>query len=47
MLRKKSTTNEVVNLICEILDEIVPKKLSYKQLITFFNDRLGHDKDTQ
>ena len=29
--------------ICTILDEIVPKEKSYKEQITFVNDRPGHD----
>jgi len=59
----EKTNIEVVNTICEILDELVPLKLenkkniqirnnhqsekkfikSYKDLITFVNDRPGHD----
>jgi dTDP-glucose 4,6-dehydratase len=40
------TNLQVVNLICEILDKILPKKnkLSYKKQITFVNDRPGHDR---
>lgn len=36
---------EVVNLICEILDELSPRndKLSYKSQVTFVPDRPGHD----
>ena len=41
---QEKTNNEVVNSICEILDEIIPRKNSYKKLITYVNDRLGHDK---
>lgn len=42
----EKTNLEVVNLICEILDKILPKKnkLSYKKLITFVKDRPGHDR---
>tara|TARA_S200000501_G_scaffold370390_1_gene411459 strand:- start:747 stop:1799 length:1053 start_codon:yes stop_codon:yes gene_type:complete len=42
---EEKTNLEIVNLICEILDEIYPsKKLkSYKELITFVEDRPGHD----
>lgn len=48
----EKTNIEVVNLICEILDELLPphsqdKKInyiqSYKDLITFVPDRPGHD----
>ena len=35
---------EVVKTICSILDELVPKKLSYAEQITFVNDRPGHDR---
>jgi len=42
------TNLEVVNLICKILDETLPMKLSgaksYKDLITFVKDRPGHDR---
>ncbi len=33
----------IANTICEILDEIKPKKNSYKDQITFVKDRPGHD----
>ena len=33
----------IANTICEVLDEIVPKEKSYKELITFVKDRPGHD----
>ena len=56
----EKTNMEVVNTICEILDQLVPLKFeekkndynmqssiksiqSYKDLITFVDDRLGHD----
>jgi dTDP-glucose 4,6-dehydratase len=39
---------DVVNAICDILDELVPEKLgslnSYRDLISFVADRPGHDK---
>ena len=35
---------EIVNYICNYLDEIQPKKISYKELINFVEDRPGHDK---
>ncbi len=34
----------IVNKICEILDEKVPSSKSYKELITFVEDRAGHDR---
>ena len=33
----------IANKICEILDEIYPKKNSYKNQISFVKDRPGHD----
>lgn len=35
---------EVVETICTILDELVPKEYNYAEQITFVNDRPGHDK---
>ena len=35
---------EIAETICEILDKKVPKKESYKRLITFVEDRAGHDR---
>lgn len=35
---------EVVNTICDILDEIKPKELPYNQQITYVADRPGHDR---
>ena len=34
---------EVVNLICENLDQLLPRSKSYKELISFVKDRPGHD----
>lgn len=44
--RNERTNLQIVNRICEILDLIVPRqdKSSYKELITFVEDRAGHDK---
>ena len=33
----------IANLICEFLDQILPAPNSYKELISFVDDRLGHD----
>ncbi len=33
----------IANIICEILDEFVPKDKPYKDQITFVSDRPGHD----
>lgn len=35
---------EVVNKVCELLDELRPKEVSYKQQITYVADRPGHDR---
>ncbi len=37
---------ELIELICKLLDEIQPRpdSKSYKEQITFINDRLGHDQ---
>lgn len=35
---------EVVTSICEILDELVPRETSYTNLITYVEDRPGHDR---
>lgn len=44
--RNEKTNLQIVNQICAILDEQVPKddKSSYKNLITFVEDRAGHDR---
>ena len=33
----------IANVICQILDEELPKEKSYKELISFVKDRPGHD----
>ncbi|EPF16018.1 dTDP-glucose 4,6-dehydratase [Cedecea davisae] len=35
---------DVVLTICDLLDEIVPKELSYREQITYVTDRPGHDR---
>jgi dTDP-glucose 4,6-dehydratase len=35
---------DVVLTICDLLDEIVPKSHSYRELITYVADRPGHDR---
>ena len=42
--RNERTNLQIVDRICTILDEKVPKKSSYKELITFVEDRAGHDR---
>jgi dTDP-glucose 4,6-dehydratase len=42
--RNERTNLQIVDTICSILDEKVPKDASYKELITFVEDRAGHDR---
>ncbi|MDD2449414.1 MAG: dTDP-glucose 4,6-dehydratase [Sulfurimonas sp.] len=42
--RNERTNLEIVDAICSILDAKVPKNRSYKELITFVEDRAGHDR---
>ncbi|MDX9901644.1 MAG: dTDP-glucose 4,6-dehydratase [Aliarcobacter sp.] len=44
--RNERTNLQIVNTICDILDKEVPKtdNSSYKELITFVEDRAGHDR---
>jgi dTDP-glucose 4,6-dehydratase len=39
----EKTNIEIANLICEILDEIKPLEDSYKDQISYVQDRAGHD----
>jgi dTDP-glucose 4,6-dehydratase len=42
--RNENKNIEVVEMICDILDEIHPRRVgSYRELITFVQDRPGHD----
>ena len=41
---QEKNNNEVVNKICELLDKVKPKEISHKALISYVEDRLGHDK---
>ncbi len=34
----------IVNKVCELLDKMRPREGSYKELITFVEDRAGHDR---
>ena len=38
------TNLEIVNTICSILDREVPRDKSYRELISFVEDRAGHDR---
>jgi len=42
--RNERTNLQIVDAICSILDEKVPTDKSYKELITFVEDRAGHDR---
>jgi len=42
--RNERTNLQIVDAICSILDEKVPAQKSYKELITFVEDRAGHDR---
>ena len=42
--RNERTNLQIVDAICSILDEKVPTEKSYKDLITFVEDRAGHDR---
>ncbi|WP_373000134.1 dTDP-glucose 4,6-dehydratase [Sulfurimonas sp.] len=42
--RNERTNLQIVDAICTILDEKVPKDSSYKELVTFVEDRAGHDR---
>jgi len=42
--RNERTNLQIVDAICSILDEKVPRSNSYKELITFVEDRAGHDR---
>ncbi|WP_310441760.1 dTDP-glucose 4,6-dehydratase [Sulfurimonas sp.] len=42
--RNERTNLQIVDRICTILDEKVPTTKSYKELITFVEDRAGHDR---
>ena len=42
--RNERTNLQIVDAICTILDDKVPQEKSYKELITFVEDRAGHDR---
>ncbi len=42
--RNERTNLQIVDRICSILDEKVSQEKSYKELITFVEDRAGHDR---
>jgi dTDP-glucose 4,6-dehydratase len=42
--RNERTNLQIVNRICSILDEKLSRESSHKELITFVEDRAGHDR---
>ncbi|EAI4070940.1 dTDP-glucose 4,6-dehydratase [Campylobacter jejuni] len=42
--RNEKTNLEIAYRICELLDRYKPKNISYKEQITFVEDRAGHDR---
>lgn len=42
--KNERTNLQIVDTICDILDKKIPKTESYKKLITFVEDRAGHDR---
>ena len=42
--RNERTNLQIVDTICSILDVKIPSEKSYKELITFIEDRAGHDR---
>jgi len=42
--RNERNNNYIADKICEILDKLVPSERSYKELITYVEDRAGHDR---
>ena len=42
--RNEHDNNYIANKVCEILDELQPKNVSYKDQITYVEDRAGHDR---
>lgn len=40
----EKTNNQIVNSICDLLDILKPKKISYSKQIKYVKDRPGHDK---
>ncbi|RDX35478.1 dTDP-glucose 4,6-dehydratase [Arcobacter sp. HD9-500m-PIT-SAG03] len=42
--KNEKSNLQIVDIICTILDKIVPQDKSYKTLISFVEDRAGHDK---
>jgi len=43
-VRNERTNLQIVDTVCNILDKKIPRKSSYKDLITFVQDRMGDDR---
>jgi dTDP-glucose 4,6-dehydratase len=42
--RQERTNREVVEAICDLLDDLQPANKPHRRLITFVRDRPGHDR---
>lgn len=42
--KNEKNNNYIANKICDILDTMLPQKKSYKKLISYVEDRAGHDR---
>jgi len=42
--RNERNNNYIADQVCNILDELLPKSVSYKDQITYVEDRAGHDR---
>lgn len=42
--RNERNNNYIADIICKVLDELYPKNISYKDQITYVEDRAGHDR---
>jgi len=42
--RNERNNNYIVNQVCSMLDDFKPKEKSYKEQITYVEDRAGHDR---
>jgi len=42
--RNERDNNYIAKIICEILDKLIPKDISYQEQIKYVEDRAGHDR---
>lgn len=42
--KNEKTNLQIANIVCELLDKLKPKEKSYKEQISFVEDRVGHDQ---